>query len=394
MSVRAVISLLALALSTFIYVTAETLPIGLLPLIAADTGSTISQAGMLVTAYGLIVVLTSVPLTKITHRIPRRLLLCALLAVFVAGNAASAFLDGYWPLMAARVVVAMSQALFWSVVTPAAAALFEARVRPRALSLLYAGSSLGALAGVPAGTWLGQRTSWQVAFLALSGVGLLILLTIVTLMPHTPQGTEETAVGSEPDAGRYWAIVVYTALAVGGSFTMLTYVNPFLTEATGFGESAVSPLLFVRGLAGLVGVFVAGWLVARNAWLTMVLMIALQGLALLAQWAFATSAAVSVVTLAAAGFSLAGLAAALGVRALAVAPNSTDMAAAGTSTAFNVGITAGALLGGVLIPATGVRSVALAGAGLTLLAFVVVLLEPRLSTRNRHSLVSSGDRHP
>ncbi|WP_127542190.1 MFS transporter [Actinoplanes sp. OR16] len=380
MSVRAVVSLIALALSTFLYVTAETLPIGLLPLIAGDTGSTISQAGMLVTAYALVVVLSSVPLTRITHRIPRRLLLCALLAIFVAGNAASAVLDGYWPLLGSRIVVAMSQALFWSVVTPATAALFEARVRPRALSLLYAGSSLGALAGVPLGTWLGQTAGWQAAFLAMSAAGLVILVVIATLMPKAPPAQAETSVGSAPDAGRYWAIVVYTALAVTGSFTVLTYINPFLTEVSGFGEEAVSPLLFVRGLAGLAGVFVAGWLVGRNGWLTMAVMIGLQTVALFGQWVFGTSAAASVVTLAASGFALASMAAALGVRALETAPRSTDMAAAGTSTAFNVGIMGGALIGGVLIPAAGVRSVALAGAALSLLALVVVLLEPRLSS--------------
>ncbi|BAL91260.1 putative MFS transporter [Actinoplanes missouriensis 431] len=385
MHVRAVVTLLALALSTFVYVTAETLPVGLLPLIADDLGRTIPQIGLLVTVYGFVVVLTSVPLTRITHRVPRRLLLCALLAVFVLGNAGSALVDGYGTLMVARVVVAMSQAVFWSVVTPAAAAMFAAPARPRALSVLFAGSSLGALAGVPAGTWLGQQTSWRAAFLALSVVGLLIMVVIVTLMPRAPQGREETAVGTAPDAGRYWTIVVYSALAVAGSFTVLTYINPFLTEVSGFSESAVGPLLFVRGLAGLAGVLAAAWLVARNGWLTMTAVIGSQAVALFVQWAFGTSAAASVVTLAAAGFALSAMASALGVRALETAPGSTDMATAGTSTAFNVGITAGALLGSVLIPASGVRSVALAGAVLSLLAFLVALLEPRFSTRRREA---------
>ncbi|WP_230860394.1 MFS transporter [Actinoplanes aureus] len=288
-SAPAVLSLIALSLSTFMYVTAETLPIGVLPLIAADLGRTVSEVGLLVTVYGLVVVVASVPLTKITQRVPRKPLLCALLVVFAVSNALCAFLDGYWPLMAARVVTALSQAIFWAVISPAAAALFRARVRPQALSILYAGSSVGALAGVPAGTWLGQQTSWRVAFLALSGVGLLILATLVVLMPSAPPGERETAHGSAPDAGRYWAIVVYTALAVGGSFTMFTYVSPFLTDVSGFAESGVGPLLFVRGLAGLIGVFVAGWVVGRNGWLTMAGFIGLQVLALTGQWAFGTS---------------------------------------------------------------------------------------------------------
>ncbi|WP_328459620.1 MFS transporter [Actinoplanes sp. NBC_00393] len=382
-SAPAVLSLIALTLSTFTYVTAETLPIGLLPLIADDLGSTVSAVGLLVTVYGLVVVVASVPLTKVTQRIPRKLLICALLAVFAVSNALCAFLDGYGPLMAARVVTALSQAIFWAVITPAAAALFRAQVRPRALSILYAGSSLGALAGVPVGTWLGQQTSWQIAFLALSGLSLLILITLVVLMPSAPPGERETARGSAPDVGRYWAIVVYTALAVGGSFTMFTYVSPFLTDVAGFGESGVSPMLFVRGLAGLVGVFVAGWVVGRNGWLTMVGFIGVQFVALSCQWAFGTSQVGAAITLGLSGFALAGMAAGIGVRALETAPTSSDMASAGTSTAFNVGITAGAFLGSVLIPEPGVRSTALAGAGLTLAALVVVLLEPVVSSRRR-----------
>ncbi|MEU4427621.1 MFS transporter [Actinoplanes sp. NPDC024001] len=379
----AVLSLIALSLSTFTYVTAETLPIGLLPLIADDLNRTVSAVGLLVTVYGLVVVVASVPLTKVTQRFPRKRLLCALLAVFAVSNALCAFLDGYWPLMAARVVTALSQAIFWAVITPATAALFRAQVRPRALSILYAGSSVGALAGVPLGTWLGQQTSWRIAFLVLSAVSVLILLTLIALMPSAPAGERETARGSAPDAGRYWTLVVYTALAVGGSFTMFTYVSPFATEVSGFAESGVGPLLFVRGLAGLIGVFVAGWVVGRNGWLTMVAFISIQTLALTAQWAFGDSRAATVVTLALSGFALAGMAAGLGVRALETAPSSSDMASAGTSTAFNVGITGGALLGSVLVDAAGVRSTPLAGAALTLAALVAVLLEPVLSTRRR-----------
>jgi predicted MFS family arabinose efflux permease len=390
-SAPAVLSLFALSLSTFTYVTAETLPIGLLPLIADDLDSTVSAAGLLVTVYGFVVVVASVPLTKVTQRIPRKLLICVLLAVFAVSNALCAFLDGYWPLMAARVVTALTQAIFWAVITPATAALFRAQMRPRALSILYAGSSVGALAGVPVGTWLGQQTSWRVAFLVLSGVGLLILVTLAALMPSAPPGERETARGFAPDAGRYWAIVVYTALAVGGSFTMFTYVSPFLTEVSGFAEAGVGPLLFVRGLAGLVGVFVAGWVVGRNGWLTMVGFIGLQLLALTTQWAFGTSQAATALALALSGFSLAGMAAGLGVRALETAPASSDMASAGTSTAFNVGITTGALLGSVLIPASGVRDTALAGAALTLAALVVVLLEPVVSSRRRARLATEPD---
>jgi MFS transporter, DHA1 family, inner membrane transport protein len=85
-----------------------------------------------------------------------------------------------------------------------------------------------------------------------------------------------------------------------------------------------------------------------------------------------------------AGLTIAALSAALGARLLVVAPGNPDMASAGTSTAFNVGITAGALLGGLLLP-SGAESTALAGALLSLASLVVLLAEPLLaSTRREH----------
>src|SRR4051794_11785978 len=226
--------LLALSLSTFAYVTTETLPIGLLPLIARDLGTTTAAIGLLVTAYGLVVVVTSIPLTGLTRRIPRRLVLSTLMAVFTVATALSALAPGYRTLLLARIVIALSQALFWSVVTPAAAALFRPQVRGRALSILYAGSSVAALAGVPAGTWLGQLAGWRVAFLALSGIGVIILIVVATLLPTTPAGQSDADHGTRPDAGRYWSLVISTALAVTGAFAAFTYISPFLTQVSGF----------------------------------------------------------------------------------------------------------------------------------------------------------------
>src|ERR1700712_5637353 len=103
----------------------------LLPLIAHDLGSTTSAVGLLVTAYGMVVVLASIPLTRLTRRVPRRTLLTALLAVYVVAAAASALAPDYRLLRASRVLIALSQSVFWAVVTPAAAGLFRPEVRGR-----------------------------------------------------------------------------------------------------------------------------------------------------------------------------------------------------------------------------------------------------------------------
>jgi predicted MFS family arabinose efflux permease len=379
----AIISLIGLTLATFSYVTTESLPIGLLPSIAKDLGISASAVGLLVTGYGLIVVVVTLPLTRLTRRLPRRRLLCVLLGVFVVATCLSAVAWNYWLLMGARMVTALSQALFWAIVTPAAAGLFRAEVRGRAVSILFAGASVAALTGIPAGTWLGQQTSWRVAFVALAGLGLLVLVTVAAALPNTSTGQGAADRGSAPDRGRYLSIVATTAMAITGAFTAYTYISPFLTGVSGFAGSSVGPILLARGIAGLAGVFAVGYLVDRHGWLTMTGLMGLQVLALAGQYAFGASQVAAIVTISLSGFTLAGLTATLGSRVLVYAPGASEMASAGTSTAFNVGITAGAFFGSVLLPGPGVHSTALVGALLSLVAFAIVLAEPVLASQRQ-----------
>jgi predicted MFS family arabinose efflux permease len=84
------------------------------------------------------------------------------------------------------------------------------------------------------------------------------------------------------------------------------------------------------------------------------------------------------------------MSAALGVRVLQVAPGSTDVAAAGSSAAFNVGITVGAFVGGVVLDHAGLAAIALAGSVISVVAFAAILAEPLFST-NRAIGVKAKD---
>jgi MFS transporter, DHA1 family, inner membrane transport protein len=396
---RARLALAALALSTFTYVTTETIPIGLLPQIADGLHTRASSVGLLVTAYGLIVVIATLPLTRLTRRWPRKRLLGVLLGVFVVSTALSAAAPSYATLLAARVVTALSQAVFWAIVAPAAAALFPPARRGRAVSTLYVGSSAATLVGVPIGTWLGQVSSWRVPFAALCLLGVVVMIALQAILPDVTPAGSGTDRGTAPDAARYRVLVVTIVVAVTAAFTAYTYINPFLTQVSGLAESAVGPALVLRGLAGMIGVFVAGLFVSRFGWLTMLTAIGLQAVALGVLYTFGTVTAFAVIVSALTSFALSGMVTAVGARVLEVAPGDTDTANAGTSTAFNVGITAGALIGAALLDGHGVRSTVLVGALIGVLGLAVVAAEPFLAglqprIKRSHSLnpdVSEGN---
>ncbi|MGW5049602.1 MFS transporter [Actinokineospora sp. NPDC004072] len=371
----AVVAVAALGLSLFTLVVTENLPIGLLPLIAADLGVSLTAVGLLVTGYAAVVVVASVPLTRWVRRIPRRTLLTGLLALFVAACWVSAVAQGYWVLMAARLVIALVHAVFWSVVTTTAAGLFPPSARGKVIAGLFAGPSLAMVAGVPLGTWLGQQAGWRTAFLVVSGVGLLALATIAAVLPNMRPQDNHAATGTAPDARRFRILVVMVALLVTGMFTAYTYVTAFFTEVSGFPPEAVSLVLFAGGAAGAVGNVLSGAVIGRWPRAVLVLAVALQAAVLLGLFAFGPVKPVAVGLQALSGFAMAFMVTALQSRILEVAPGSTEVAAAGSSAAFNVGIGGGALVGGLLLPLVGVRPLALVGGLVAAVALVVLVRE-------------------
>lgn len=371
---RSPAALAALTLGSFLYVTTETLPVGLLDPIASDLRVPEARVGLLVTGYALIVVVASIPLTSLTRRVPRRFLLCGLLGLYVLSALGSAAAPGYGGLIAARVVTALSQALFWSVVVPVTAGLFPVEVRGRVLAVVFGGGSLAAVAGVPIGTWIGQHLGWRWSFAALAGAGVVALVALAVALPSSGGRFDPGGRGSEPDPRRFWALIGMAALATTGAFTFFTYVSPYLTGVVLVPAGLLSLVLLLRGLAGVAGVSVAGLLVDRRPRLAVALPMAVQAVALLLLFRPA-GAVVAVVLVAVTGWTFTAFTTPLSTRILQVAPRSVDLAMAGASTAINVGITAGALFGSGLVAAGTVRGTALVGGLLTLAALALAPLD-------------------
>ncbi|AVT31674.1 MFS transporter [Plantactinospora sp. BC1] len=375
---RAVGALIGMSGGTFLYTTAEALPIGLLLPMAADLAIPPARVGALVTAYGAVVMVASVPLTALVRRVPRRWLLSALLAGFVASNAITVFAGTFALLLTARMATALTHALFWAVVVPAAAELFRPGLRGRVVAVVFAGGTVALVLGVPAGTWLGERAGWRASFLAVSGLGAVVLVVVAALLPSTPPEAGHAARGATPDARRFWLLVAVAVLATAGAIAGYTYVALFVTEVSGFSASAVGAVLLARGVASVFGILVIGAVVDHSPWLALVATVALQSVALFGLHTSGHRPTVAVGLLALAGLAFAAFTAALGGLVLQVAPGRSDLAAATVSAAVNVGITGGAFLGGLVLPSHGVRSTMLLGALLGVVALLLVLGE-RLS---------------
>jgi DHA1 family inner membrane transport protein len=239
------------------------------------------------------------------------------------------------------------------------------------VAVVFAGGNVALVLGVPAGTWLGERAGWRASFLAVAGLGAVVLVVVAALLPSTRPDQGHAARGAAPDARRFWLLVAVAVLATAGAIAAYTYVALFVTEVSGLLASSVGAVLLARGVASVVGILAIGVLVDRSPWLALVVTTALQSVALLGLYALGHRPAAAVVLLALAGLAFAAFTAVLGGLVLQVAPGRSDLAAATMSAAVNAGITAGAFAGGLALPGHGVHSTVLIGA---LLGTVALLL--------------------
>nr|WP_042188439.1 Cmx/CmrA family chloramphenicol efflux MFS transporter [Kibdelosporangium sp. MJ126-NF4]CTQ90350.1 FIG01126077: hypothetical protein [Kibdelosporangium sp. MJ126-NF4] len=372
------VAVAVLGLSVFALGTSEFMITGLLPGMAADLGVGIPEAGLLISAFAIGMVVGAPLLAIATLRVPRRATLMGLLVVFGISHVVGALSAGYALLFVTRVVSAVACAGFWAVAAATAVALVPTERRGRALAILVGGLTVANVVGVPAGTFLGQHAGWRAAFWAVTALTVIALVGVFLLVPETQNGKDKTNVGTELRlyrGGRFWLALGVIALAQAMIFATFSYLAPLLTEVSGLPTGWVPGVLSLFGLGALIGITAGGRLADAKPFLTLYggLALALLALVLLAVAGPVTPVAIVAVFLfGVAGF---GVNPALNVRAFAVAGNAPTLVGASTTAAFNVGNTLGPWLGGEAIDAQlGYPSVAWVSVGLGVATVLVLTL--------------------
>lgn len=118
---KAWIPTIGLAFAAFVFNTSEFLPVGLLPNIAESIQESVSKTSLIITVYAWVVSLLSLPLTILTAKLERRRLLLWLIVIFALSHFVVLWADTFEKLMGARICVAVTHSIFWSIMTPLAA---------------------------------------------------------------------------------------------------------------------------------------------------------------------------------------------------------------------------------------------------------------------------------
>jgi DHA1 family inner membrane transport protein len=364
-------AVLALGVGGFSIGTGEFVVMGLLPEMARDIGVTIPQAGHVISAYALGVVIGAPALAVLAAGWGRRALLIALMAAYALANFGSALAPGYLSLNVLRFISGLPHGTYFGVAALVAAALAPPGRRASAVGLVMLGLTGATLAGVPIASALGQHFGWRAAFVFVGAIALLAVLLLRLGVPYVPaqQGAgprrELQALGNK----HVWLTLAIGAIGFGGMFAVFSYIKPTLTEVAGLPLAQVPLVLALFG-AGMVAGNLVGSRLADKSLMRTIGGLLVWSVVVLGGFVFAAEHVYS----AAAGTFLLGtivaIAPALQIRLMDVAGEAQTLAAALNHSAFNMANALGAWLGGVTISAglgwtsTGWVGVLLAIAGL------------------------------
>ena len=345
------VPLLALAISAFAIGTTEFVIMGLLPEVARDLAVSIPSAGLLVSGYALGVAVGAPLLAMVTSKMPRKLALQLLMAVFIVGNVLCAVASDYSLLMIARVVTSFAHGSFFGIGAVVAASLVPQEKRASAIALMFTGLTLANVLGVPFGTFIGQQFGWRTAFWVVAVLGVASLAGIAALVPNKHDTgpadlMHEVRVLKDPQV---WMALAMTIVGFGGVFVVFTYIAPILEQVSGFSPRGVTLILVLFGVGLTIGNTVGGKLADRA------LMPSLMGilLALAVVMAIFTrtshSQVAAAVTILVWGIAAFATVPPLQMRVVEKATAAPNLASTLNIGAFNLGNAGGAWLGGMAI---------------------------------------------
>jgi DHA1 family inner membrane transport protein len=366
----------ALACGGFGIGTGEFAIMGLLPDVARTFAVSEPQAGWVISAYALGVVVGAPIIAILAARVSRRNLLLGLMAVFATGNTLSALAPDFNSFFALRFLTGLPHGAYFGVASLVAASMVPTHMRARAVGWMMLGLTIATLAGTPITAFFGQLLNWRVAFLFVGGLGALTVALIWIYLPRD-RVDEGASIARELSAFRrpqVWLTLGIAATGFGGMFSVFSYIASTTTDVAHMPVGMVAIVLAIFGVGMNVGNIVGSKLADLSLMGTIGGMLVYNMLVMLFFALTAANPYLLCLSVFLIGFTFAP-GPALQTRLMDVAADAQTLAAASNHSAFNIANALGAWLGGLVIAhGYGYAATGYVGAGVAVVGFLVFLV--------------------
>ncbi len=325
---------------------------GLLPDVAGSLRVSEPEAGHLISAYALGVVVGAPMIALLAARASRRTMLLLLMVCFAAANLASAAAPGIVTLLVARFLSGLPHGAYFGVASLVVAGIARPDQRAQAVGRVLLGVTVATLIGTPVAVWLGQHFGWRSLFLLVGAIGALTVLLLWQTLPKDKAHAGASAARELTAFMRPQVLMTFAfaAIGFGGMFAVFTYIAITATRVAGLPDSFIPVILAIFGMGMITGMTLGSWLADRSMMKTLGGVLSFNVL-VFATFALTAQHAVALCLMVFCVGCGSALAPAVQTRLMDVAGHAQTLAATSMHSAFNLANALGAWLGGLAIAA-------------------------------------------
>ena len=375
-----------LTLGVFGILNTEMGVVGIIPIIAETFGVTVPDAGWTVSLFALIIVFSAPVVPLLFSRVNRKTVMVLALSVFVISNLVSVFTTNFTVLLITRAIPAFFHPLYVSIAFSTAASSVSREDAPKAVSKIFAGVSAGMVLGAPGKSYIASEFSFSAAMVFFTVVNAFVLLATIFLIPSMPV-KERLSYGTQLSVLRkpvLWNSFLAALLMNAAMFGFYSYLSDYLITVTDVSFKVISLLLFVYGMANIVGNIAAGKLLAQRPFATLKYVPAIMAILYLVLYGLGKLTIPTSIVILILGI-FAGIA--NNGNQFMVSTSATeapDFANGLFLTAANLGTTLGTAICGMFITVWGTQSSPLGAVAFLLVGVASIIIRNSLMSRNKH----------
>lgn len=308
------------------------------------------------------------------------------LSVFVISNLVSVFTTNFTVLLITRAIPAFFHPLYVSIAFSTAASSVSREDAPKAVSKIFAGVSAGMVLGVPVTSYIASEFSFSAAMVFFTVVNTFVLLATIFLIPSMPV-KERLSYGTQLSVLKkpvLWNSFLAALLMNAAMFGFYSYLSDYLITVTDVSFKVISLLLFVYGMANIIGNIAAGKLLAQHPFATLKYVPAIMAILYLVLYGLGKLTVPTSIVILILGI-FAGIA--NNGNQFMVSTSATeapDFANGLFLTAANLGTTLGTAICGMFITVWGTQSSPLGAVAFLLVGVASIIIRNSLMSRNKH----------
>ncbi len=215
----------------------------------------------LVSAYALAASISCILGILFLDRLPRKNALLFLYGGFAIGTFLCSLCTTYETLITLRAATGFFGGMIGALVLSIISDLFPFKERGTAMGILFASFSAASALGVPFGIYLDAKGSWQIPFMILGLLGVVIAVIIfftfpamndhLQLQPKKRNSLFQILGNVIEDKNQVYALTAGFVLIMG-HFMIIPFISPFMIKNIGLTQIEVAYQFFAGGVATFI----------------------------------------------------------------------------------------------------------------------------------------------